>query len=417
MSLCYLSLIQAVLLSIYLTLKLCHSQSSINKTQAQILWNKSLQSYDTTSYVYQLDKYCDNCNQCDIESKYIIIQNNIITEVKYSDSSSQCLQTSPIYAYEYYSYHTIDGWFTQFSSDEYNQYQVQYNNEYGYPQSISESSINLGFSSSNPNQQESITYYDILCLSFIDNTNEITLNYRDQTSCMQYNPDSDNNDDIDGNDDTEMEQYDPYEQQLMEMEQMGDSQNQGMDTNMTDGCKTEIIEKDDCTEWYYVYMTTGLSIVLSTLSIVCFWLYYIKGINPATKGYKRSRSYDGVINDSDESDDDDSNRGQLEREMKRKKAKARKKKMSKLLGIDENKQIPKVKIRSKKNKAGKYGSVAQTDEDEKTDGSAFDNPFDMDDSERSDDWHFIADDNNGHQNGNIHNAGSASDQTDEEEED
>eukprot|EP01084_Bolivina_argentea_P198018 339219_1 len=157
-------------------------------------------------------------------------------------------------------------------------------------------------------------------------------------------------------------------------------------------CEPQVIQKPDCTQWLYVYMTTALSVTLSTLCILCFWLYYRQGIKPVTKGYKRSNS---------ESD--------VEQIIKSKK----RKKMSKLLGIDENKVIAQIKI--KKNRKGQYGSIAQSDEDEKYD---HDHPFDLDvDSERSDrdEWNFVNGDQNKHNRKKQNQYGaSASDQTDEE---
>ena len=335
----------------------------MNLTQAKVLWAKSIQLFNTTSYVYKLQKYCGDCHECDLEPKYILIKENIISNVTYVDSTTECLQIMPIQGYQYWQYRTIYTWFNRLDFNN----NATYNSKYGYPQSFIEDSYS----------------YDILCVSFL--RDEKILNSMDINHCDKH---------------SQNQQEQRYEDNIDQLS-----------FNSTTDCEKLVIEKDDCTEYYYIYMTTGLSVVLSVLSIICFWLYYRQGINPATRGYKRSQSYDNV-NENDDSDTDQ----ELNDEIRRKK-RERKKKMSKLLGIDENKEVKRIKIR--KNIKGKYGSVAQTDEDDEK----FDNPFDMDDSERSDEWHFVSDNKNikngqnAGNNGNQYGASSASDQTDEEEED
>eukprot|EP00485_Elphidium_margaritaceum_P014036 CAMPEP_0202731422 /NCGR_PEP_ID=MMETSP1385-20130828/187143_1 /ASSEMBLY_ACC=CAM_ASM_000861 /TAXON_ID=933848 /ORGANISM="Elphidium margaritaceum" /LENGTH=358 /DNA_ID=CAMNT_0049397719 /DNA_START=422 /DNA_END=1498 /DNA_ORIENTATION=- len=354
-------------------------------SQAYLLWQNSTDLFNATSYQYRFQHECLHlpCEECESASKYVTIDRDNVIDVSYDTgdaATAACAISQPIATESFSTYHTMSEWFELLSDESIAASTVTFDDKYGYPTTMTTGGDT----------------YHIFCVSFMRHGSAIALNSADLGHC-------------------------PAQHASILADGHGLMNN--MTSPGTTNCADDVASMattDHCTQWYYVYMTSGLSVVLSMLTIACFWLYYRQGLNPATKGYKRSLSYDNHDNESERSDSDDSlqqkNNNKKKKKKKSKKEKKAKKSKRNLFGIDENKQVA-------PNKVNKYGSVAahsdEEDQEEKSD------VFDLDDSER-DDWHFIAADKRLRQKEVVHQqlnvieapnpfASSASDQTDSEE--
>lgn len=110
-------------------------------------------------------------------------------------------------------------------------------------------------------------------------------------------------------------------------------------------------------------MTAIFSVIASAMSILCFWLYYRSDIGPQSQGYKRSHNE----KDREMRQSSDSNSNSADEKSPQKKR--------------VSKKMPRIMAKLKKKSKDKYGSLAQSDEDEDDKEHAF-NLDDGNDSDR-----------------------------------